>query len=346
MLQPAPARPIADAPSDRAVACERRITAILDGAMPERDTAAYLTDLARRGESDEEILGCVRAMLRRIEPIEPSAFGLPADVIDIGGTGGDGLGLFNISTTAALVAAAAGVPVLKHGNRGFSSPSGSADMIEALGVRLADRRDDRHLRACLREVGFAYLYTPVHHRFPAGLNRLRRRLGIRTIFNLAGPIAHPARLKKQMIGVAQHALLSPFASILREIGRQEALIFHGADGADEISLSGPTWIRRVDGPTTLALVVTPEDFGIERAPLAAIRGGDARDNAEICLRILAGRPGPHLDAVLLTAAAALTLSGKAAGLYEGAARAREVIETGQAMALLHRLREVSHDCAG
>ena len=177
---------------------ERVFSAILDGDMPLDEAGDLLVALSRRGESEDEILGCVRAMMRRVEP---SDFG-PLDPIDIGGTGGDRLGTFNISTTAAFVVAGAGVPVLKHGNRGFSSRSGSADMVEALGIALPRLADHAHVRACLDGAGLAYLFTPAHHRFPDGLNALRKRLGIRTIFNLAGPLAHPARLRRQMVGVS------------------------------------------------------------------------------------------------------------------------------------------------
>ena len=321
---------------------ERVFSAILDGDMPLDEAGDLLVALSRRGESEDEILGCVRAMMRRVEP---SDFG-PLDPIDIGGTGGDRLGTFNISTTAAFVVAGAGVPVLKHGNRGFSSRSGSADMVEALGIALPRLADHAHVRACLDGAGLAYLFTPAHHRFPDGLNALRKRLGIRTIFNLAGPLAHPARLRRQMVGVSAPGLLPVFCNVLARSGRQQAWIFHGDDGADEVSISGPTTVCELWSGRSVSFRLAPEDFGIRLAPVSAIRGGDGADNAALCLCILSGADGPKTDAVLLCAASAFVFAGVTPTFGEGVALAREAIGSGAAARVVKTLREVSHDGRG
>jgi anthranilate phosphoribosyltransferase len=268
------------------------------------------------------------------------------DAIDIGGTGGDGLGTFNISTTAAFVVAAAGLPVLKHGNRGFSSRSGSADMVEALGIALPKRADFDQLRACLARVGLAYLFTPTYHRFPDGLNALRKQLGIRTIFNLAGPLAHPARLSRQMVGVSDPDLLPVFCAVLAQTGRQQAWVFRGADGADEISISGHTVVHELRRGQSRRFSIAPSDFGIAHATVDAIRGGDGAQNATICRAILAGAPGPRTDAVLLCAASAFVFAGIASSFKEGVARARDAIGSGSAARVLKGLQEASHDGRG
>jgi len=318
---------------------ELLFTAVLDGEVPLEEVGRRLIGLARKGETQEEILGCVRSMMKRVPPFD---FGAP-DAIDIGGTGGDGLGTFNISTTAAFVAAAGGLPVLKHGNRGFSSRCGSADMVEALGVALPKQQDFEQVRACLAQVGLAYLFTPAHHRFPDGLNALRKQLGIRTVFNLAGPLAHPARLKRQMVGVSDPDLLPVFCSVLAQTGRQQAWVFRGADGADEISLSGRTVVHELRRGPSRAFSIVPEDFGIPPATVEAIRGGDGAQNAAICKAILAGAPGPRTDAVLLCAASAFVFADIACSFKEGVARAREAIGSGAAAKVLKGLQEASHD---
>lgn len=318
---------------------EEMFTAILDGDTPLEEAGELLVALSRRGETEEEILGCVRSMMKRVDPFDIDA----PDAIDIGGTGGDRLGTFNISTTAAFVVAAAGVPVLKHGNRGFSSRSGSADMIEALGINLPAEPDLEHVRACLGEIGLAYLFTPAHHRLPEGLSALRKRLGVRTIFNLAGPLAHPARPRRQMIGVSDAALLPVFCNILAKTGRERAWVFHGADGADEISVSASTTVHELHAGKGRIFSVRPEDFDIGRSPVAAIRGGDGAQNAAICLDILAGGEGPRADAVLLCVASAFVFAGLAATFVDGAALARETIGSGAALRIVESLREASRD---
>lgn len=332
--------PSSEAPMSVAQA-EALFASLLADELDDGEVIALLTGLAERGESEEEILGCVRAMLRRVEIIDCGDL----RAIDIGGTGGDRLNTFNISTTAAFVVAAAGVPVLKHGNRGFSSRSGSADMIEALGIRLPSSGETRAVSQCLEAIGLAYLFTPTHHRFPPRLNELRRKLRIRTIFNLAGPMAHPARLSAQLIGVADAALLPLFTNVLAQIGRRAAWVVHGHDGSDEISITGPTAIMSLRDGKSRLMELMPEDFGVVRSDLADIVGGDAHDNAEICKRILAGEEGAKSDAVIACAASALLLAGATDTLRDGVSLAFEAIHTGRAETILQRLREASHDLA-
>ncbi|MEP3245408.1 MAG: anthranilate phosphoribosyltransferase [Sneathiella sp.] len=322
---------------------EPAIEAIFAESWPEERVEDFLCDLAGKGESEAEILGCVQVMLSRIPLIDPTPFETHNDVLDIGGTGGSKKGLFNISTTAVLIVAAAGIPVLKHGNRGFSSPTGSADMIEALGIKLSTKRDPDFVNMCLEQAGMAYLYTPVWHKFPPGLNDLRRKLGIRTLFNLAGPIAHPARLKRQMIGVSDDGLLLKFAKTLSAIGREHALLYFGAGGIDEISLAGETIVTELEKGDVTTRLVAPEDFGIARQPLSAIKGGDAALNADICRSVLAGEESAYADATLLSAAAAFLLSDVVSNLQEGVRLARDVIGSGLAEKQLKALVEVSHD---
>ncbi len=318
--------------------------AVLSEGWTEEEVSGFLQDLAARGESEAEILGCVQTMLGRIPLIDPSPFESHHDVIDIGGTGGSGLGLFNISTTTAIIVSAAGGPVLKHGNRGFSSPTGSADMMEALGVKLSPERNMSAIDTCLNEVGIAYLFTPVWHRFPPGLNELRRRLGIRTIFNLAGPIAHPARLRRQMIGVSDDGLLLKFAKILDAVKRDRAFLYFGAGGLDEISLAGETIFTELKHGDISTRIIAPEDFGIDRQSLDKIKGGNATLNAEICHSVLDGEETAYRDATLLSVAAAFLLSDAVTSLHDGVVLAKDVIDTGLAAQQLKKLIEVSHDC--
>jgi anthranilate phosphoribosyltransferase len=313
------------------------VTAILSEAASPAQTGCLLAALRMKGETAAEVHGCAQAMLRRAVPIAVNGH----DPIDIGGTGGDRSGTFNISTTAAFVVAAAGVPVLKHGNRRVTSRSGSADLIEAIGIPLRQQAEPAHVDLCLHEVGFAYLFTPAYHRFPAALSTLRREIAIRSIFNLAGPVAHPASVRRQIIGVAQLPLVALIADVLRRLGRERAFVVHGADGLDEFSIVGTTHVTEVRGETTRSFTVEPSDFGLEPARLDDIRGGDPADSARLSLEVLAGATGPRRDAVLMTVAAALVLAEKAPTFPDGVALGRQAIDSGAALRSLNRLRELS-----
>lgn len=318
---------------------EEAFSCLFGGAISETEMKDFLLNLAKRGETEEEILGCARAMIKRAGFIECGT----ERVFDIGGTGGDGLGTFNISTTSALVTAACGLSVLKHGNRGVTGRSGSADLIEALGVNLASVKDHNKLRACLAEVGLAYIFTPLHHRFPENLNVLRKQLGVRTIFNLAGPVAHPAALTGQVLGVANPNHRHLICKVLARLKRPQAWVVHGADGSDEISITGRTHISALDNGKIRQFTLTPNDFGLKTSSIEDIRGGNAEDNANFCRKILNGEPGARTDAVLATSASTLVMANVCRTLPEAVKMARGAIQSGQAKKILTKLQEFTHD---
>lgn len=309
---------------------------ILDSVATPAQIAAFLVALRAKGETVEEILGCVRAMRRRAPPLSCNGIG----AVDIGGTGGDRAGTFNISTTAAFVVAAAGLPVAKHGNRGFTSRCGSADMIESLGIKLYI--DPQRVLACLQDVGLAYLFTPAFYPAPLYVGRLRREIGVRSIFNLAGPIANPADVACQVVGVAHPDLTEVLAQVCAQLGKSHVLIFHGLDGLDEITVTDRTKITELKDGQIRTFYLDPEELGIRRATLADIRGGSPEENAHICHQILSGQKGPRRDIVLLCAAAALVTGDRAADFSEGLSLAEEAIDSGRAWQTLERLRRFSN----
>jgi anthranilate phosphoribosyltransferase len=256
----------------------------------------------------------------------------PPGAIDVCGTGGDGQHSLNISTAVAIVVAAAGVPMAKHGNRAASSKAGAADTLEALGVRL-DRTAEESA-ALLADIGIAFFFAPAHHPALGPLAPIRKAIGRRTIFNLLGPLANPARVRRQLIGLATPAMVPTYAAAAAELGYDCALIASGAEGLDEISIAGPTHLAWVEGRAVRADAVTPEDAGLPRHPLDAIRGGDAAHNAAALRRLLAGEPGAYRDAVLLNAAGALLVAGAVESWQEGVDEAAETIDKGLAKALL------------
>jgi anthranilate phosphoribosyltransferase len=259
--------------------------------------------------------------------------------VDTGGTGGDATGTFNISTATAFVVAGAGVRVAKHGNRSVSSLCGSADVVEALGIRL-DLPADAVAR-CIDEVGIGFLYAPLLHEAMRYVVLARREMKIRTVFNLLGPICNPARATAQVLGVYNEDLTEIMAQVLCELGSQRAFVVHGSDGLDEITISGESKISEVRDGEVRTYYVTPEDFGIARAPISAIQGGDARQNAAIIRDILSNRGGTRLDVVLLNAAAGLVVGGKANALRRGIELARESIQSGKALFCLEKLIELT-----
>jgi anthranilate phosphoribosyltransferase len=306
---------------------------ILDGTATPVQAAALLVALRTRGETVDEILGCVHALRRRAPAV--NCDGMP--IVDIGGTGGDRAGTFNISTTAAFVVAAAGLPVAKHGNRGFTSECGSADMIENLGIKL--QIEPQQVLPCLQEVGLAYLFTPAFYPAPAYLSRLRREIGVRSIFNLAGPVANPANVPCQVVGVAHAELTEVLAQVFARLGRRHVLVFHGMDGLDEITITDRTKITELKDGQIRTFYLEPEEVGIRRAALNDIRGGSPTDNAQICREILSGTKGPRRDIVLLCAAAALVAGDQVNSFSEGLALAREAIDSGRAWQTMERLRQ-------
>jgi anthranilate phosphoribosyltransferase len=309
------------------------VAALLDGHYTDLESAALLVALARKGETADEVAGAVDAILARSAPppLAPDC-----DALDIGGTGGDRAGTFNISTVAALIAAAAGVPVIKHGNRGVTSACGSSDLLAALGADVARSSTPARIAADLAACGFAFVATASYHRFPPRVSEIRRALGVRSLFNLAGPLVHPARVRRQIVGVAQPELLDVIATALLRLGRDAAFVVHGSAGLDEISCAGETRIARVRGGVLDTFSVSARDFGLPACRVEDLAGGDPARNAALCRAILAGEPGPRRDTAVAAAGALLVLGGRATTFIDGAAAARGALDSGAAERLLQR----------
>ncbi len=300
--------------------------------------AGLLMALRVRGEHVDEITAGAQTLRQRMTRITA-----PEGAIDTCGTGGDGSGTFNISTAAALVVAGAGVPVAKHGNRGLSSRSGSSDVLTALGVDI-DAPFPAIERA-IRDAGIGFMMAPRHHGAMRHVAGPRVELGTRTIFNLLGPLANPAGVKRQVVGVFSADWLEPLAQVLGRLGAERAWVVHGEPGLDELSTVGTTHVAEWDGPTVRRFTIEPEDAGLERATLADLKGGDAEENAAAIHAMLAGIKGPLRDAVLLAAAATLVVADKADDLRDGVAQAGESIDSGRARAALDRLAAITHEAA-
>ena len=310
---------------------ESAFDAVMRGDVSEARLAALLVALRMRGETVEEIAAFARAMRARAVPVKSRH----PDLLDTCGTGGDGAGTFNVSTTAALVVAAAGVPVAKHGNRAVSGRCGSADLLEGLGVR-ADLAPEE-AASCLDDLGFGFLFAPRLHPSMGHAAAVRRDLGVRTVFNLLGPLANPAGARRQVLGVYDPAWVEPLARVLVELGTVRALVVHGA-GTDEIALHGDTVAAEVAEGKVRLRTIRPEDAGLARAPIGAIAGGDPEAQVEAARRVIEGERGPRRDVVVLNAGAALWVAERAAGLAEGARLAEETIDRGLAAGLLKKLR--------
>lgn len=303
--------------------------AIMDGAVDDADLAHFLTALAERGETVAEVAAAAAVLRARATTIRA-----PAGAIDVVGTGGDGRHTLNISTAVAIVVAACGVPVAKHGNRAASSKSGAADVLGALGVPLALEPDA--VARCLETLGITFLHAARHHGAMARVAPVRKALGRRTIFNLLGPLANPAGVALQLVGVADARWLRPFAEVLRELGTTRAMIVHGSDGIDELTVTGPSQVVRLENGVITEATITPADAGLALHDAAALTGGEPEHNAAALRALLAGAPGAYRDIVLLNAAGALIVAGRAKGWAEGAALAAQAIDSGAAAALLDR----------
>jgi anthranilate phosphoribosyltransferase len=317
------------------------LTEILSGNVPDVEIAALLTVLATRGEQAPELAGFVDVMRQRALPV-PLAPEERDELVDIVGTGGGGPLTFNISSGAALVAAAAGAKVAKHGNRAVTSRCGAADVLEALGVPI-DLSPSLAVE-CLRQTGFMFLFAPLYHPVMKALGPLRRALGFRTIFNLCGPLTNPAGARNQVIGVLAPSRVLLVGRTLAALGAKRAFVVHGTDGIDELTTTGESVVARVEeaetGPPTLkAARVTPEMAGLPRATLDQFTGGDVETNAAHLYDVLTGIPGARRDIVLLNAAAALVAAGIATDLKEGVVQAAKAIDSGQAAATLAKLRQ-------
>jgi len=314
--------------------------AIIDGHARGAQVAGLLVGLSMKGERPAEIVGFARSMRARAVSIRAPEGG----TVDLCGTGGDGAGTFNISSVAAIVVAACGVTVAKHGNRSVSSRCGSADMFEALGVSVA--APPSVVEACLAETGMAFLFAPVFHPSMRNVAEVRRELGVRTAFNLLGPLTNPTHPRRQLIGVPRPELTELMARSLSLLGSERAWVVHGADGLDEISTTGYTKVSESRGRTVNTFYLHPGDVGLPKATLASLAGGDAATNAELARDILRGTSGPGRDIVLLNAGAVLLLAGKADTLREGIALGGEAIDSGAGRAVLERLVSGSQDPRG
>lgn len=307
---------------------EELMEILLNGLVETPDIVQLLTALNARPYRAAELAGFARTMRRHSAQVFAPEEVLPDRLVDTCGTGGDDSGTFNISTAAAIVAAAAGARVAKHGNRAASSMSGSADVLETLGVRLD--LPFAMIGRAIREIGIGFLFAQAAHTAMRHVMPARRQVGVRTVFNLLGPLTNPAGARAQVLGVFSASVLDLMAETLAELGVEHALVVHGAGKLDEISLSGPTLVAEVRDGTIRRFEIAPEDFGVSQAPLECIRGGTPADNAEIVRRVLAGEAGPCQDIVVINAAAALVVAGVAQSLRDGTRLAREAVASGAA----------------
>ncbi len=313
------------------------MNALIGGKVTDAQAGAFLAALRVRGETVPELVGFAEAMRARAVTVKPKR----RPLIDTCGTGGDGSGTFNISTTVAFIAAGAGAAVAKHGNRAVSSRSGSADVLEALGVRT--NASAKLAAECVDVAGVGFLFAPSHHPATAKVAPIRRQLGTRTVFNLIGPLSNPAGVKRQLLGVYSTSLVLPLAEALKALGSEEVMVVSSRDGLDELSLSAPTVVAHLRGGRITVSEIKPESLGLKRRPLKALAGGDANKNAWITRAVLFGESGPAREVCLLNAAAALRVAGLARDWKEGLALAADSIDSGRAAASLAILRRLTVD---
>ncbi len=311
---------------------------IMEGKATDAQIGSFLTALRLKGETVEEITGAAKVMREKAARIDA-----PEGVVDTCGTGGDMAHTFNISTTAAIVVSAAGVPVAKHGNRSVSSRSGSADVLEALGVRI-DLPPEK-VQTCLFETGLAFLFAPLFHPAMKYAIGPRREIAIRTIFNILGPITNPAGAKRQVIGVFSGRLTEPLARVLGRLGAEDVMVFHGEDGLDEITITDGSRVSRFRAGRVENFIVSPEDFGFRRAPIGSLAGGDAEVNAGITRSILRGEKGPRRDVVVMNSAVTLIVAGRTEDFREASLIAQEAIDSGKALEKLEEVVETTRRLA-
>ena len=307
---------------------------MMEGEATPAQMAAFITALRIKGETVDEITGM--ALTMREKSLKVATDGL---LVDTCGTGGDGQNTINVSTAAALVTAATGVKVAKHGNRAASSACGSADVLEALGVKID--LSPEGVQRCLEEVGIGFMFAPVFHPAMRHAAVPRREIGIRTVFNILGPLTNPAGAHAQLLGVADPQVAEKMAQALGRLGTQRAIVVHGEEGLDEISIAGPTRVCELSDDQVRSYTMTPEDAGLSRSSLSGIQGGSVERNAELLQGVLRGDAGPALDVVLLNAAAALVVGDKAKDLKEGVELARRTVASGTALEKLEALAVLS-----
>ncbi|MCJ2138243.1 anthranilate phosphoribosyltransferase [Methylobacterium sp. J-026] len=311
---------------------------LLSGAVTPVQAGAFLTALKVRGETVEEIVGAAEAMRARMTRVAA-----PEGAVDVVGTGGDQSGSVNVSTLAAILVAACGVPVAKHGNRAATSRSGAADVLAALGVRLG--LDAAGQARCLAEANLCFLFAQAHHPAMRHVAAIRSELPVRTIFNLLGPLCNPAGVACQLFGVAQEALAEPLTRVLAELGSRRVWTVHGSDGLDEITVTGPTRVVALDDGRISRFTIDPRDLGLALRAAEELRGGDPADNARALEAVLAGARNAYRDIAVLNAGAALVVAGAAPTLADGLARAHHAVDSGAARATLARLVQASNDHA-
>jgi anthranilate phosphoribosyltransferase len=308
---------------------------IMSGNATPSQIGAVLMGLRVRGETVDEITGAVMTMREKMLPVTA-----PEDAIDIVGTGGDASGSYNISTCSALVAAGAGLPVAKHGNRALSSKSGAADTLAALGVNIEAKPDI--ISRCITEAGCGFMFAPAHHAAVRHVGPSRVELATRTIFNLLGPMSNPASVKRQVIGVYARQWVEPLAHVMNKLGSEAVWVTHGEGGLDEITPTGTTWVAELKDGKVTTFEIQPEDAGVQRRTLDELKGGDADYNAKALRGVLAGDRNAFRDASAMTAGAALLVAGKARDLKDGTAQAEAAIDSSVAMKVLDKLVEVSN----
>jgi anthranilate phosphoribosyltransferase len=313
----------------------RGFDTMMSGEATPSQMGGLLMALRVRGETVEEITGAVTAMREKMLRVKA-----PTDAIDVVGTGGDASGSYNISTCAAFIVAGAGVPVAKHGNRALSSRSGAADVLGALGVTIELPPDG--VGRCIKEAGIGFMFAPAHHPAMKNVGPTRVELGTRTIFNLLGPLSNPAGVKRQMVGVFSRQWIEPLAQVLKNLGSEAVWVVHGSDGLDEITTSGATYVAALENGAVRTFEITPEEVGLPRVKAEALRGGDAKENAQALADVLRGKKSAFRDVAVFNAAAGLIVAGRAKELKAAVALAEKSIDSGEADARLQRLIKVSN----
>ena len=319
-------------------AARAAMTEVMTGRASPAQIAAFIVAVRAKGETADEMTGMVEAMLDAAVTVD-----VGDGVVDCVGTGGDGAGTFNISTTAALIAAGAGARLAKHGNRAASSKTGSADVLEELGMRI-DLPPEAMARL-VREVGFGFFFAPLYHPAMRFAGPVRRELGVRTVFNFLGPLANPARAKRQALGVSDAGMAGRMVEVLLRLGSEHSFVFYGEDGLDELTTTGPSYVLRLRDGEITHTEFTPEDFGVPRASLDDLRGGDAAENAAITRGILAGDRGPQRDIALVNAAPCIVVADLAEGFSDAMELAAQAVDSGDALGVLERAVALSVELA-
>jgi len=311
---------------------------VMAGNATPAQIAAFIVAIRAKGESAEEMTGMVEAMLEAAITVD-----VGETIVDTAGTGGDRSGTFNISTTAAFIAAGAGAKIAKHGNRAASSKTGSADLLETLGLRI-DIPPDATVRM-VKEVGFGFFFAPAYHPAMRFAGPVRQELGVRTVFNFLGPLANPARATRQALGVSDSTMAERMIRVLANLGTEFAFVYYGEDGLDELTTTGPSFIYRLRAGEITHAEFTPEDFGVSRATIADLKGGDAATNAAITRAVLGGERGPHRDISLVNASPAIVAAGLADGFTEAMEIAAQAVDSGDALGVLQRAVSMSQESA-